>query len=165
VREREYTRSLAAMATLMRIDSPTNGSQGARAAGEGVSAAASRTMSVHRLHGVADALTHALGADHPEVLRARRNARVADTFASAPTSEAPGPGCVHNRGARRGMAGRLLCLAVPLPPDPNHSPPPAASCLLLALPACLVTLYRWCPRRVTPPRAISSPWGSCFTCS
>lgn len=87
VREREYTRSLAAMATLMRIDSPTNGSQGARAAGEGVPAAASRTMSVHRLHGVADALTHALGADHPEVLRARRNARVADTFASAPTSD------------------------------------------------------------------------------
>ena len=87
VREREYTRSLAAMATLMRIDSPTNGSQGARAAGEGVPAAASRTMSVHRLHGVADALTHALGADHPEALRARRNARVADTFASAPTSD------------------------------------------------------------------------------
>jgi len=87
VREREYTRSLAAMATLMRIDSPTNGSQGARAAGEGVPAAASLTMSVHRLHGVADALTHALGADHPEVLRARRNARVADTFASAPTSD------------------------------------------------------------------------------
>ena len=87
VREREYTRSLAAMATLMRIDSLTNGQNGAREAGEGVPAAASRTMSVHRLHGVADALTHALGVSHPEVLRARRNARVADTYASAPTSD------------------------------------------------------------------------------
>ena len=87
VREREYTRSLAAMATLMRIDSMTNGQNGAREAGEGVPAAASRTMSVHRLHGVADALTHALGVSHPEVLRARRNARVADTYASAPTSD------------------------------------------------------------------------------
>ena len=86
VREREYTRSLAAMATLMRIDSLTNGQNGAREAGEGVPAAASRTMSVHRLHGVADAL-HALGVSHPEVLRARRNARVADTYASAPTSD------------------------------------------------------------------------------
>ncbi len=93
LREREYARSLAAMATLANLArradalAGASGTGGGAGAGAGAAAAtAACMMSVRRLHGVADALANALGAAHSEAVRARHNAGIADRYARAPTS-------------------------------------------------------------------------------
>ena len=106
-REREYARSLAAIATLELVDEE----------GSGVTASARRREAIRQLHGCTTALDALLGDDHEEVVRARGNVEVAARHAA---ERHAGQGAVAPRQEyQRHWQPSLGCgLAAAAPPAP-----------------------------------------------